>query len=84
VWASCGEAEVDSKIFRLISHWCAEMEFRECVDRMEGFTPLPVDDFVAVKAPRFNKVQQISTSGVQHIPQQSLGNNRILRVSISG
>jgi len=40
-----------------------------------------VDDFVAAKAPNFNKFQQSSTSGPQTVQQQSLKNNRIQQVS---
>jgi hypothetical protein len=36
-----------------------------------------VDDFVAVKAHDFNKVQQTSISRLQQVQQQSLGINRI-------
>ena len=35
-----------------------------------------VDDFVAAKAPNFNKVQQSSTGGPQTFQQQSLKNNK--------
>ena len=42
-----------------------------------------VDDFVAAGAHEFNRVQQISTTRHQQVPQQSLGNNKILQVSIT-
>jgi hypothetical protein len=47
------------------------------------FAGASADDFVAVKAPRINKVQQASTSSPQQVPQQSLGSNKILQISKS-
>jgi len=47
------------------------------------FTSQTVDDFVAVKAHDFNRVQQLSTSSPQQVQQQSLGTYWILQVSIS-
>src|ERR1700687_462375 len=44
---------------------------------------LAVDDFVAVKAPKPNRNQQISNSSVQQVQQQSLGINKIQQISIS-
>ena len=40
-----------------------------------------VVDFVAAKAPSFNKIQQSSTSGLQTVQQQSLKNNKIQQFS---
>jgi len=42
-----------------------------------------VDDFVAVRAPGFNRIQQTSTRGPQQVQQQSLADSRILQISIS-
>jgi hypothetical protein len=47
------------------------------------FTPLSVDDFVAVKAHNFNRDLQNSTSSSQQIQQQPLGINKIQQISIS-
>ena len=41
-----------------------------------------VDDFVAVKAHDFNRIQQTSISRLQQVQQQSLGINRIQQISI--
>jgi len=41
-----------------------------------------VDDFVAVKASDFNKSQQQSTSGLQRIQYQLVGNSKFQQVSI--
>ena len=47
------------------------------------FVSASVDDFVAVKAHDFNKVQQASISRPQQIQQQPLAINKIQQVSIS-
>jgi len=56
---------------------------REFQDSYEIGCLKSVDDFVAAKAPNFNKVQQSSTSGLQTIQQQSLRNNRNPQTSTS-
>jgi hypothetical protein len=42
-----------------------------------------VDDFVAAKAPNFNKIRQSSTSRQQTIQKESLRNDEIQQVSIT-
>ncbi len=49
---------------------------------MEGAPQPTVDDFVSVKASKFNKSQQLSTKGLQQLQYQSLRNNRFRQVSI--
>jgi len=47
------------------------------------FASKTVDDFVAVKAHDFNRVQSLSITRPQQVQQQSLGSHRILQVSIT-
>ena len=49
----------------------------------EGLTWLTVDDFAAVKAHDFNRIQQLSTSSPQQVQQQAVGGHRFRQVSIS-
>jgi hypothetical protein len=50
---------------------------------LEGSPYRNVDDFVALKAPKFNSNQQTSTSSPQQVQHQSVTNNRIQQISIS-
>ena len=55
--------------------------FAKIQDVCEIRHSLTVVNFVAAKAPNFNKVQQSSTSGPQTIQQQSLRINKIPQTS---